>query len=365
MARLSRAQQQVRTRSSVLVAAREEFAERGFRDARIDDIADRAELTRGAVYSNFPSKRALYFAVLTDLVERAEPPADLPAPAGTRAQALGALARAWVSRLPLTEDDHGPNRLRTGVLAEAITNDRTRLPFAQLTRLNSLLLAMALEGLEPQIPPRRRVRIAEIVLTTLHGVDHMAASAPGFGDPFDVVRVCEELARLDLDDVWLPAHLPYAAPAQPHDQAWTPPEAVDAIRGERAWLGADGVVAVLGTHRLGAIEEAVRAARPSDALTAVVVTADAGELMPLARWAITDFVSCLRHAFAPSAWPRLRVVLDHQCTVAAAAGVSDISDETETCIRVRAGRIIAHAEGRGASHAAATYPAVPKPPPRS
>ena len=361
MARLSRAEQQVRTRARVLVAAREEFAERGFRDARIDDIADRAELTRGAVYSNFPSKRALYFAVLTDLVERAEPPTGPQPPAGTPSQALGALARAWVGRLPLTSDDHNPDRLRTGVLAEAITGDRTRLPFTQLTSLNALLLAMALENLEPRVPTPRRVRTAEIALTALHGVDHMAASAPGFGDPFDVVRLCEELARLDLDDVWLPAHLPYVTPAQPHDGAWTPPEAVDAVRGELAWLGADGVVAVLGTHRLGAIEEAVRAARPADALTAVIVSDDADELMPLARWAITDFVTCLRRAFAPSAWPRLRIVLDHQGTVAAAAGLGDVSDETETCIRVRAGRIIARAEGRGASHAAATYPGAPKP----
>ncbi|HET8659510.1 MAG TPA: TetR family transcriptional regulator [Micromonosporaceae bacterium] len=355
MARLSRAQQQARTRNTVLAAAREEFATRGFRDTRIDDIADRAELTRGAVYSNFPSKRALYFAVLTDLVERAEPPADLPAPAGTPAQALGALARAWIGRLPLTQDDHGPSRLPTGALAEAITDDRTRLPFAQLTSLNAILLAIALENLETRTPRRRRVRTAEIALTMLHGADQMATVAPGFGDPFDLVRVCEELARLDLDDAWLPTYLPYTDPAQPDDQPWTPPEAVDVVRGGPAWLGADGVVAVLGTHRLSAVEEAVRAARPSDALTAVVVTADPDEVMPLAQWAITDVVSCLRRAFPPAAWPRLRVVLDHRGAVAAAAGLPKVSDRTETGVRVRAGRIIARATGPGASHAAATY----------
>ncbi|HEX5541724.1 MAG TPA: TetR family transcriptional regulator [Micromonospora sp.] len=359
MARLSRAQQQARTRARVLTAARTEFVEHGFRDTRIDDIADRAELTRGAVYSNFPSKRALYFAVLTDLVEHDEAPPSLAPPARTPAAALGALARAWISRLPLTESDQGAGRLRAGVLAEAITDDRTRIPFAQLTSLNAILLATALESLEGRTAPQRQVRIAEIALTTLHGVDHVAVSAPGFGDPFDVVRVCEELARLDLGDVWLPAHLPYTAPARPEDRAWTPPEVVDAVRSEPAWLDADGVVAILGTHRLNAIEEAVRAARPGDAVTAVVVTDDAGELMPLARWAITDFVTCLRHAFAPANWPRLRVVLDDQGAVAAAAAVSDIDDETEVCVRVQAGRVVARAEGRGAAHAATVYSTLP------
>ncbi|MFC6931129.1 TetR/AcrR family transcriptional regulator [Actinomadura yumaensis] len=71
MARLTRARAQELNRAKVLAAAREEFAELGFRDAKIDGIAERAGLTRGAVYSNFPGKRALYFAVLADLAESA------------------------------------------------------------------------------------------------------------------------------------------------------------------------------------------------------------------------------------------------------------------------------------------------------
>src|SRR5690606_39654261 len=71
MARRTRAQAQERTRERVLAAARTEFLERGFRDAKIDVIAERAELTRGAVYSNFPGKRALYLAVLSSEERRA------------------------------------------------------------------------------------------------------------------------------------------------------------------------------------------------------------------------------------------------------------------------------------------------------
>ncbi len=86
MVRLSRAEMQEHNRAKVLAAARAEFTERGYRDAKIDQIAERAELTRGAVYSNFPSKRALYFAVLAHNADRAAEP-DYPPTAGTAAAA--------------------------------------------------------------------------------------------------------------------------------------------------------------------------------------------------------------------------------------------------------------------------------------
>jgi hypothetical protein len=41
-------------------------------------------------------------------------------------------------------------------------------------------------------------------------------------------------------------------------------------------------------------------------------------------------------------------------SMATAAGVSAISDATETAVRIHAGRIIAQADGYGACHAAAT-----------
>src|SRR4051812_2489305 len=89
VARLNRAQQQ----------------EHGYVEAKIDRIAEQADLTRGAVYSNFTGKRALYLAVLADDAERAgsdaTPPAQSP---GTVEDALGAFARVWLERLPLAGD---------------------------------------------------------------------------------------------------------------------------------------------------------------------------------------------------------------------------------------------------------------------
>ncbi len=351
MGRFTRAEMQVHNRAKVLAAARDEFAERGFRDAKIDVIAERAELTRGAVYSNFPGKQALYFAVLAEAAERAPQPPH-PQPGHTAREALGALARAWVAQLPLADIDeqHDSARLGRDLIPEILIEERTRRPFAQLMELNALLLSLALERLcPPETPPARLVRVAGIVLTTLHGARQMAAAAPGFIEPFDVVSGCEQLAGLALNDWWAPP--PIVPQTRPTNERWSPPRAVDTVCGQPARLSGDGVVAILGLHRLAAAEEAVRAASPGAEVTAVLVTSEPYELAPLARLVIADLCSCLRQAFPLSAWPHLQVVCDESGALAAAAGVPAVSDGTEAAVRIKAGRIVARADGLGACHA--------------
>src|SRR5699024_9970720 len=135
MARLTRAQQQARTRTAVLAAARQEFIEFGYGPAKVDRIAERAELTRGAVYSNFPSKRALYLAVLVDLVESVSTPAATEPPASV-SEALGAFAASWLERLPLGDDTTAGGRLQLRSLSGVIEDDHGRQVVAQLARLD-------------------------------------------------------------------------------------------------------------------------------------------------------------------------------------------------------------------------------------
>jgi AcrR family transcriptional regulator len=66
MGRLTRAESQARTRLALLDAAADVFARRGFGGASVDEIADVAGYTKGAVYSNFGSKDELFLAVLQD-----------------------------------------------------------------------------------------------------------------------------------------------------------------------------------------------------------------------------------------------------------------------------------------------------------
>jgi AcrR family transcriptional regulator len=344
LARLSRAELRERNRERVLAAAHEEFAERGFRAAKIDDIAERADLTRGAVYSNFPGKRALYFAVLA---ERARRPAISTAPGATPSAALGALAREWVARLPMTTDEQ-LGRLTRDLLPEILAEESTRRPFAQLMSLNATLLGLALENLG-RGHGRRMVRVAEAVLTTLHGAAQLAAAAPGFLEPFNVVRACERLADLDLDDRWLDTGL-HPEPRSA-DQPWNPPASdrlTDLVTEEPVDLTEDGVVTVLGLNRVSAAEDAVRAVAPGTRVTVVMVTGDPAELAPLARLAVIDLMACLRQAVPRPSWPHLKVVCDERGAVAEAAGVEAVTDSTETAIRVAGGRIAVRADGIGA-----------------
>ncbi|MFJ8041660.1 TetR family transcriptional regulator [Kitasatospora sp. NPDC096147] len=368
MARLTRAEQQQRTRAAVLVAARQEFAESGYVEAKVDRIAERAELTRGAVYSNFTGKRALYLAVLVDAAERArgaaEPPAGPPASAG---QALGAFARVWLERLPFLGDTPGSGHLQLRSLSGVLGTEPARTALAELARFEALLLGLALSsGPVAQAPPALSgtVRRAGLALTLLHGAAAVAENAPGVGDPFDLARAAEHLAGTALGEDPEPPHLAYVAPARPVEAPWSPPGGLrDEITGGPVGLADDGVVVVLGAGRLSAAGDVLHAADRADRLTVVVVTGDPDETGRLARLRIVDLVGCLRRVFPPDRLPRLRVVLDDTGAVPAALAHLSLGDAdpapdvdlTETAVRVRDGLVTAHATGRGAGHAAARH----------
>lgn len=58
------------TRASLLSAAGRVAAQRGLRDASIDEIARAAGFTKGAFYANFESKEELFLAMLDERFER-------------------------------------------------------------------------------------------------------------------------------------------------------------------------------------------------------------------------------------------------------------------------------------------------------
>jgi AcrR family transcriptional regulator len=68
--RLSRAERREQTRQELLTAAEACFVTRGFHATSVDQVAERAGYTKGAVYSNFAAKEDLFFAVYERRVEQ-------------------------------------------------------------------------------------------------------------------------------------------------------------------------------------------------------------------------------------------------------------------------------------------------------
>lgn len=70
MEKLTRERRRQQTRDVLIAAATEVFAERGYEGASLEEIAETAGFTRGAIYKNFAGKEELFFAVTDRLNEQ-------------------------------------------------------------------------------------------------------------------------------------------------------------------------------------------------------------------------------------------------------------------------------------------------------
>jgi len=68
--RLSRDERKAETRTALLDAAGRVFARRGYHAAAVDEVAEEAGFSTGALYSNFDGKEDLFLALLQREIER-------------------------------------------------------------------------------------------------------------------------------------------------------------------------------------------------------------------------------------------------------------------------------------------------------
>jgi AcrR family transcriptional regulator len=156
-------------RAQVLRIAQELFSSEGFHHVSMDDIADRAEVSKPVLYRHFPSKLDLYLAVvdqsgadLLDAIDAAvEPVENGPVQRGDGRDVVAAIVRAYVnfveaageSSVLLFESDvtHDADvRARveraSSTAAEriaAVLVDVTALPAHETALLGASLIAMA------------------------------------------------------------------------------------------------------------------------------------------------------------------------------------------------------------------------------
>ncbi len=97
--RPSRAEKQAQTRVQLIDAAARVFATRGFQVATVEEIAEEAGYSHGAVYSNFAGKEELFLAVFEQyMTERIEEVAHATEIDGSFAERARAAADQWMQR---------------------------------------------------------------------------------------------------------------------------------------------------------------------------------------------------------------------------------------------------------------------------
>ena len=182
--RLSRAEQNDRNRALLLDAARRVFLERGYFAATLDQIADEAGFSKGAVYSRFASKADMFLALLEDrIAERAAQNAQLAedlAGTGNFAAVIDLAERAergapgW--RLLVTE-------FRIHAARDPELNRRYAALHARTVEGIAGILALISEGGAEHLPfPPRQ--LAELVLAVETGrALEQIAEPDAFGGP--------------------------------------------------------------------------------------------------------------------------------------------------------------------------------------
>lgn len=187
--RLTRSQRQEQTRAQLIEAALRVFLRRGFHGASLDEIADEAGYTTGAVYSNFKGKDDLFLAVLDAEARRRLPHHVELLLEGSRSLEEG--LRASARELASYPIDH-PGW--TGIYVEFWTHasrrpELRRKVAEQHERLLDTVGALVEEwagrwGFEFRLPPREVVRGIYAISRGM-GLEALLADDPGAADQFE------------------------------------------------------------------------------------------------------------------------------------------------------------------------------------
>ncbi len=171
MHRLTRKEQQARTRSTLLASAQRVFACKGLHRASIDDIAGEAGYTKGAFYANFKSKEELFLVMLDE--HFSERLAALEQVTSGGPDLLTQVRRAGDDFVAALRGDEEWCRLFLEFASHASRHEDFRREFVARHRrlregITALLERRAAElGVEPGIPASS---VAQMALAMGHGV---------------------------------------------------------------------------------------------------------------------------------------------------------------------------------------------------
>jgi AcrR family transcriptional regulator len=176
-----------RTRAALVDAAADVFGRRGFNGASLDEIAETAGYTRGAIYKHFDGKEELFFAVVDRVNERALATFAEQAADGTIVlRDVDDIVGIWRRVFVLDEELHA---LAMEVYLYALRNPEAReRMLAQRRRTVEMVAAfmeeqMGASGIAMAVDART---MADIFLTTSDGFAQAAHIDPTAYDTYAV-----------------------------------------------------------------------------------------------------------------------------------------------------------------------------------
>jgi AcrR family transcriptional regulator len=165
--RLTREQARAQTRERLLEAARRLFVERGFHTTTLDEVAEQAGHTKGAVYSAFESKADLFLAIFDERTRsRAAEVASMGGCADSLAELMELGQRHWIRTL---REERGWSLLLIEFEVHAAREERLRQRLAEIKGLYRAAVQTALEEVvgrsgETLPLPARQLTIAQLAL---------------------------------------------------------------------------------------------------------------------------------------------------------------------------------------------------------
>jgi AcrR family transcriptional regulator len=180
MTRLTRAESREQTRKRLLAAAARLFAKNGFDATSVDDVAEEAGFSKGALYYNFASKDELFEALVDEsIAEMVSGLESALANAHTIEEKLAAMQRV------LTEEErtggHGGTALELEVITQALRDRKLRRTVGKAyTHMRDAIASLieqqyAGAGAKPPLPPDQ---LAIAIMAGSLGVGLMQALDP-------------------------------------------------------------------------------------------------------------------------------------------------------------------------------------------
>ncbi len=177
---LPRAEKRARTRAALLDAAAELFAARGFRHVSVDEIAERAGLTKGAVYDHFEDKEALFAETCLSRSTSVDT-GVLADDSLTFEEQLRALWLA-VADATLSEENAALTPLELEMTQLSMSSERARQWVATAYAFNrrgmASLIERAIQRENESLPPLPPEELATIVRATMHGLMQQRRADP-------------------------------------------------------------------------------------------------------------------------------------------------------------------------------------------